>query len=538
MKTKKTITKLMTSAVMTASAFAPSFAQNNLGADCGCPSVSSRSTVVNLSTLTTQVNGLRVFSNPSTVLTCDKMYILDAQIHVDSLAAVTIQPGVVIKAKTIAASLDGTAPALVVQRGGKIFATGTESCPVVFTAEADPMDNTYGITNKGQWGGVVVLGKAKNNLDATTNVGSGKLGTGVAGVGFIEGFPAVNERNKFGMPVGQEDDNDNSGIMTYVSIRHGGAIVGANNELNGLTLGSVGRGTTIHHIEVVSNLDDGIEFFGGTVDLKYGSVLFNDDDAFDWDLGWSGRGQFWTAVKTDQTTASGGDNGFESDGDDNKINAAYQSNPTVYNCTFIGSNNINGVATQKGVGAMLKEQTQGTIKNSVIANYQVGVDIKNDNTRPADDVYENWINGTLKFECNTLVGNTSQFRINNATPSQSDSTKFITTDKNVLTASVVGFSPLHTMNVSTNAVTVKLDATPNPALATTCTPPTDGFFTTTNYRGAFEANKKSWLSNYTIEALKDMTSGLVPCPTDINVDGSTNNTDFLQLLGNFNSSCD
>ena len=474
MKTKKTITKLMTSAVITAASFAPSFAQNNLGADCGCPSVSSRTTVVNLSNLTTQVNGLRVFTDANPVLTCDKMYILDAQIHVDTLKSLTIQPGVVIKAKTIAASLDGTAPALIVQRGGKIFATGTEACPVVFTAEADPMDNTYGIANKGQWGGLVVLGRAKNNLNATTNVGAGKLGTGIAGVGFIEGFPAVNERNKFGMQVGQEDDNDNSGILTYVSIRHGGAIVGSNNELNGLTLGSVGRGTTIHHIEVVSNLDDGIEFFGGTVDLKYGSVLFNDDDAFDWDLGWSGRGQFWTAIKTDQTTASGGDNGFESDGDDNKANAAYQSNPTVYNCTFIGSNNINGVATQKGAAAWLKEQTQGTIKSSVLANYQHGVNFINDATRTGDDAYDNWINGTLKFECNTLVANTNQFRVSSAAPSQSDSLKF-TTDNNVMVASVVGFSPVHNMITSTNVVSVKLDATPNPALATTCTPPADGF---------------------------------------------------------------
>lgn len=107
--------------------------------------------------------------------------------------------------------------------------------------------------------------------------------------------------------------------MTYISIRHGGEVIGANNEINGLTLGSVGRATTIHHIEVMSNLDDGIEFFGGTVDLKYASVLFSDDDSFDWDLNWSGRGQFWVSIKTDQATAAGGDNGFESDGDDNKV---------------------------------------------------------------------------------------------------------------------------------------------------------------------------------------------------------------------------
>ena len=113
-------------------------------------------------------------------------------------------------------------------------------------------------------------------------------------VNTVEGFTNVESRIYFG--AGDPgfptfDDNDNSGILTYVSMRHGGEIIGANNEINGLTLCSVGKGTTIHHIEVVSNLDDGIEFFGGTVDVKYASVLFNDDDGFDWDLGWSGRDQ-------------------------------------------------------------------------------------------------------------------------------------------------------------------------------------------------------------------------------------------------------
>lgn len=539
MKTKKTISKLVSSAILAMTTMAPSFAQTNLGEECGCPALGDRTTEINLSSLTSTVNTLRVFTATNQVLTCDKMYILDAQVHVDSLKSLTIQPGVVIKAKTTAASLDGTAPALIVQRGGKLFANGSKDCQIVFTAQADPMDGTYGIDNKGQWGGVVLLGRAKNNLDATVNVGSGKLGTGVAGVGFIEGFTAINERNKFGMPVGLEDDNDNSGILTYISIRHGGAIVGANNELNGLTLGSVGRGTTINHIEIVSNLDDGIEFFGGTVDLKYASVLFNDDDAFDWDLGWTGRGQFWVAVKTDQTTAAGGDCGFESDGDDNKLGATLQSDPIVYNCTYIGSNNVNGAAGQKGVGGMFKEQTKGTIKNSILANYKVGIDIKNDATRPGSiDVYQNWNAGTFNFECNTLVANTTQFLINNAAPSSADSTKFITTDKNVMVGSVAGMTLAHSMNVSTNAVTTQYDAIPNPALATTCTPPVDGFFTATNYRGAFAVGVKSWMSDYTLDALYGLTKGLVDCATDINVDGVTNNSDFLQLLGNFNSSCD
>ncbi len=529
MKTKKTFSKLVATAAVAVASIAPSFAQSNLGESCGCPAVASRPTVL-MSTLTNVATGELLAS--STILTCDKTWILDDKVYVGDGKSLTINPGTVIKGRFVASGVN--ANALIVAKGGKVFANGTESCQIVFTAEADAMDGTYGILNKGQWGGVVMLGKATNNL-TTANT----LCTGVNGVGFIEGYLSSEPLNQFGMPVGSNDDNDNSGVMTYVSIRHAGAIVGVANELNGLTLGSVGRGTTLHHIEIVSNLDDGIEFFGGTVDLKYASVLFNDDDGFDWDLGWSGRGQFWAVVKTDQGTAAGGDNGFESDGDDQKINAALQSNPQVYNATFIGSNNINGNLTQKGVGIMAKEQTLGTIRSSVLANYKIGADFKNDGTRPGNDAYDNWIAGTLKVECNTFIGNTTMLQVNGVTAvvGGSDETKFFT-DGNISSASVAGFDFLHTMNTSTNVVSDTYDASPNPALASSCTPPSDGFFTSTNYRGAFEAGKKSWLSNWSINALYDTENGLVPCPTDINGDGSTNNIDFLQLLGQFNQSCD
>ena len=532
MKTKKTISKLVAAAALAVATVAPGFAQSDLGASCGCPAVASRPTVL-LSTLATGGN----LNATNTVLTCDKTWILDEKIYVGNGQSLTINPGTVIKGEV--ALVPGNAAALVVSRGGKIFAPGTESCPIVFTAGQDPMNGTYGISNKGKWGGVVLLGKATNNLTTANTLSAG----GVNGVGFIEGYLSAESRNLFGagdVAFPTFDDNDNSGIMTYVSIRHAGDIVGANNELNGLTLGSVGRGTTLHHIEVVSNQDDGIEFFGGTVDLKYGSVLFNDDDGFDWDLGWSGRGQFWTIVKTDQGTAPGGDNGFESDGDDQKINAALQSNPLVYNATFIGSNNINGNVTQKGIGVQCKEQTKGSIYNSVIANYRVGANFQDDATRPGGtDAYDNWVAGTLQVKCNTFVGNTILLQVHAVTaPSGgADETRFFA-DGNILAASIPGFDFLHTMNTSTNVVTDTYDAVPNPNLATTCTPPVDGFFTIANYRGAFEAGKKSWLSNYSVNALLDLENGLVPCPTDINGDGVTNNVDFLQLVGSFNQSCD
>ncbi len=236
-------------------------AQNDLGQACGCPSVSSRPTL-NLS-LRADVDGNLTAAN--TVLSCDTTYILNDKIYVGDGKSITIAPGTVIKGLQ---GVAGDNNALIVSRGGKIFAPGTCDCPIVFTANADPMNGTYGITNKGKWGGVVLLGKARNNLKG--GFGSNTVSDGI---GFIEGFTSSEPRNNYGAAPGAHDDNDNSGIMTYVSIRHAGDIAGAANELNGLTLGSVGRGTTLSHIEVISNLDDGIEFFGIIIMLHHQRIV-------------------------------------------------------------------------------------------------------------------------------------------------------------------------------------------------------------------------------------------------------------------------
>jgi hypothetical protein len=549
------ITKFIQIMATVLATYTAGYSQANLGVECGCPPVASRPTV-NFSSL---ANASGDLTATNTILDCSKTYILDnngtnttGKYFVGKGKTITIAPGTVIKGMsetTPNSSKNGGL--LVISRGGKIIAPGTESCPIVFTAFADAnVDGSYGISNKGKWGGVVVLGKASNNLLTGNSGGLGVAGL-LPGTGRIEGFTTPEPRIYFGAnaldpdPDFQSfDDNDNSGIMTYVSIRHGGEKIGADNEINGLTLGSVGKATTIHHIEVVSNLDDGIEFFGGTVDLKYASVLFSDDDSFDWDMNWSGRGQFWVTVKTDQATASGGDHGFEADGDDNKVGTGPFSNPTVYNATFIGSLGINGNTTVKGNAIEMKEQTNGTIRNSVFANYGNGARFLDDASRPGGvDCYDNWQAGTLKVECNTFVGVTNPLVVRTTTDmpitSGPDFDKFFTTDKNVAVAGVSGFDFTHAMNVGTNAVTDQIDLIPASNLATTCaTAPVDGFFTPAPYRGAFEAGKKSWLSNYTYNALLDLENALVPCPTDANGDGQTNFNDLNLLLGQFNLGCD
>ncbi len=522
------------------------FGQTDLGEACGCPPVGSR-LQVSISTLA-DVNGNLTADN--TILTCDKKWLLNSKIYVDSLKSLTIAPGTLI----LGASVPGNAPALIVSRGAKIFAPGTSECPIVFTAAADPMDGTYGINNRGKWGGIILLGKARNNhLGSLAGLVCGGANSNAVadGIGFIEGFTSADPRILYGMPPGMEDNNDNSGIMTYVSIRHGGEIVGAANETNGLTLGSVGKGTTLSHIEVVSNLDDGIEFFGGTVDLKYASVLFNDDDGFDYDLGWNGRGQFWVVVKTDLTTSSGGDNGFELDGDD-CFASIYQTSPKIYNATMIGAAGINGgPATDNNQAIEWKEAARGELRNCVFSNYNRGVAFATTTTHTldadggglgapvaTDDTYAAWNAGTLKLENNTFIGTTAgaTVRVNGANGTPADTLKFFN-DGNRQVPAVSGFSGFHNMSVSTNAVSTKHDLIPGANITPVSTPPVDGFYTPTTYRGAFKTGEKSWLSDYTLRALIGLEGNLIPCITDINTDGTTNTSDFLLLLGAFGTSC-
>jgi hypothetical protein len=563
---KTQITKMAALAIIALAANTQASAQlasqQNLGEACGCPPVASRTTV-SLSTLAT-IGGANDgdLTATNTILTCDKTYILDNKIYVPDGKTLTIQPGTVIKGAPTGTTL--AANAILVMRGGKIFANGSESCPIIMTAQADNLDGTYALTNKGQWGGLVLLGKATNNLRSANNYSStgaaGFFGTaqvgglntvsGGDGVGFIEGFTAADARNLYGMPPGQQDDNDNSGILRYVSVRHAGATVGANNELNGITFGSVGRGTTVENIEVVCNDDDGIEFFGGTVNVKNAALMFNNDDNVDYDQGYTGKLQFILSVKLDAATFTGGDSGIEADGDDQKSNPTALSHPILYNATFIG-NGSNTTPTGGGSGPWAinaKEKTEGEIYSSIFANFRSGLNlIKSLGTRTGTvESYHQWL-GTdntgaaitpkLIISCNTFVGNTAALTVGGSTANlvAGDDTKF-TADGNTTVATVAGLD----FNFAGTGTTVsdQYNAVPSPQLATTCVAPADGFFTPANYRGAFKPGVTSWLSNWSYSALLDATNGLVACPTDINKDGQTNTNDFLDLVGQFGTSCD
>ena len=215
----------------------------------------------------------------------DTIYQLGGRITVVDGVTLTIEPGTIIKGE---AGTGANATALLIARGGNIVAQGTPSLPIIFTSVADEISqldiaagnfqspNLDPIVN-GLWGGVIVLGKARISPkpDATGEVSSVQ----------IEGIPTSDANGLYG----GNDDSDNSGIISFVSIRHGGANIGSGNEINGLTLGGVGEMTTINNVEIVANQDDGIEWFGGSVNVSYVSVWNCGDDAIDTDQSWKGE---------------------------------------------------------------------------------------------------------------------------------------------------------------------------------------------------------------------------------------------------------
>ena len=213
----------------------------------------------------------------------DTVYQLGGRIAVENGATLTIQAGTVIKGE---AGTGANATALLIARGGKLIAEGTVSKPIIFTSIADeitPELIEQGVfsspnldpTVNGLWGGVIILGEAKISASNTTGDVSSVQ---------IEGIPTSDQNGLYG----GTNDLDNSGVIRYVSIRHGGANIGSGNEINGLTLGGVGSGTIVENVEVVANQDDAIECFGGKVNLTNVVSWNAGDDGFDTDQSWGG----------------------------------------------------------------------------------------------------------------------------------------------------------------------------------------------------------------------------------------------------------
>lgn len=531
----KTFVKLTLAATLAAVSAADGSAQN-FGESCGCPPLASRTPVtLNNASSPSLVNANNEFSGAVTTLTCNNIYTANTKLYVTDGKDLVIEPGTVIK---WADNSGINANALIVSRGGQIFADGTESCPIIMTSTADPLDGSYAVTNRGKWGGLILLGRAFCNVqstdqkDANGTVGSSTSITGTDGVGLIEGLSPGDSRHFYGAPVGSEINTDNSGILRHVSLRHGGELLGTANEINGLTMGGVGSGTIIEHIEATSNLDDGFEWFGGTVNGKYLVAMHCDDDYIDYDQGWTGKLQFFYGLQGPDNSGGAlnqGDNGMECDGDDGPGNSAAKSNPTIYNATI-----INRGVTDEGIEA--RREANGTIANSIFANANRGLNM-------STDVTTRWNAGTFNVKnCTFQNAVGGGLRINGSTvpaPGSTEDNKFRITDANLTVAdgSLIdgsfAISPL-TSNTVTNRVN------PVPAFGqatTTLSPPADGFFTNAKYRGAFEPGAESWLPRYSVATKIGSDKGVYTCVGDLNGDYLVNATDFSLFVGRFGGNC-
>ncbi|MFT5336997.1 MAG: hypothetical protein ACI9YL_000999 [Luteibaculaceae bacterium] len=395
-------------------------------------------------------------------------YTLDGMVFVNDGEVLTINAGAVIKGKPGAGA---EASALIVARGGKIMAEGTEANPIIFTAEGDDLNGSFDENITGEWGGVIILGSAGLNTN---------------GEQAIEGIPTSEARGLFG----GTNDADNSGVFRYVSIRHGGTNIGAGNEINGLTLGGVGSGTTIEHIEVFANADDGIEFFGGTVNVKYAITAYCGDDSYDYDMGWRGKGQFWVTV-------AGGDRGGEHDGGTDPEDGMPYAKPTIYNATYVG----NGISEGKRA-LTFRDNAGGFYNNSIFVDFGKGIDVENLEASKGADSYERFLASELSLSGNIfwnvkVAGDsataTDVFAV--SAPDGYDSAQ----DSIDKVTALVGSFGLNANLVVNPEVSggASIDLIPNSAVVNNGVPASDSWFNQVTFKGAIDPNGVNWADNWT-----------------------------------------
>jgi hypothetical protein len=326
--------------------------------------------------------------------TADNMYELAGKIVVKSGATLTIAPGTVIKGQ-VGSTINATA--LIVERGGMIMADGTADLPIIFTTAADEITNEQ-VANgdmaspnllpseNGLWGGLIILG----NAPVSASVAEPQ----------IEGLPTTETYGKYGGTVA----DDNSGVLRYVSIRHGGANIGVGNEINGLTLGGVGSGTTIENIEIIGNQDDGVEFFGGTVNVSNLVILNVGDDAVDTDQEWAGTLNNFVVIAGSAT-----DHALELDGGEGTItNVKF----TLQNGSCLGY--FNDEDSLGGEYADLRSNLQCILNGIYFTGFGKSADFELDNAGISDNYTNGDISITgMKFNVSHLVtgGNTTVAQI-------------------------------------------------------------------------------------------------------------------------------
>jgi hypothetical protein len=478
------------------------------------------STVLVGSAWAANVNVPRTIS-ANTTWTKDNVYFLEGYTFVINDATLTIEPGTVIKGRQ---STGSNAASLIITRGAKIMAEGTREQPIVFTSELDNLNGNLSHTDTGLWGGVIVLGKARINSRANNQP------AGNPAQDQIEGVSVTGDEIDWAT-FGGTDDDDNSGVIRYVSIRHGGAVIGGDNEINGLTMGGVGRGTTVEYVEVFANKDDSFEWFGGTVNARYLVSSFGNDDGLDFDQGYRGQVQFVFSIKTD-IGADRGDKSIEWDGATAPLDATPKGVVTVANMTAIGVGPSGGNNTAVNI----RDNVEARLFNSIFVNHAKGLDIEDDVGTPIPAICHNLWWSHIEAN-NTAAGQ-------NARPAGAVNANNYWTDTSL--GNVIANPQLRGISYTKNMGLDPRPAAGSPALSGTTEALTGNFLTPVGYKGAFNTNL--WISGWTaldqlgylVDAgnnggggneIPDITTGSTSKPINVSTRGQVGTDANIMIVG-------
>ena len=305
------------------------------------------------------------------------VYLMKGWCYITDGATLTIEPGTVIKGD------HETMAALIVEPGGKLFAEGTATQPIVFTSE-----KKVGERKPGDWGGLIICGKATNNSDIMQ----------------VEGGPRTLH--------GGSNDADNSGVISYVRVEFAGYPFKKNQEINGVTFGSVGNGTQIDHLQVSYSNDDAFEWFGGTVNCDYLVAYHCWDDDFDADNGYRGTCNYLLGYRNSRIADSSTSHGFECDNNSSNSNAQPNTAPTFNNVTLYGPYSVDASfenTTQYINGDNLRPDNE-----SLLGLYGAGISL-------GSNTAVNFLNATISGYPSTITGTPTRQEnvvfLNSAAPS-------------------------------------------------------------------------------------------------------------------------
>jgi hypothetical protein len=389
--------------------------------------------------VTGEVTGTEQWTN-------NNYYVLRGAVFVRDGATLNIQAGTVVIGES------GSVGTLIVSQGGRLNAIGTREQPIVFTS-----DQPVGSRGRGDWGGLIINGRAPINLEGGQGAGEGDTGV-----------------------YGGTDPNDNSGTLRYVRVEFAGVEFSPDNELNGIAFQGVGRGGSYDFVQVHMNRDDAFEWFGGTADIKHAIASNAADDSFDWTFGWVGRAQFLVVHQRGDDA----DRGIEADGSEFNSGALPLSNPQIYNLTMCGDPDRNE-GGESSIAATLRRGTAFTIRNFLITGF------KSTGPQIADAASLAHVNSGLTHMSNGVIwGIPTALHSSIATFVNSGRFSNVRVNQD---PGVSGCSNHEDPNFQPSSVATLAGGQLAPA-----TPPNDGFFEVTTFVGAVPpAPSDDWTKGWT-----------------------------------------